>query len=144
MNSEKLTDQGKEKDNGKKNEEFTSHLDLDLKQRAKIINETEIPEKRYNELDSYQKEVNSFFKFFRIWPSRKMKRNYALIKINPQEFKLFEKGNANFKWLIRETLELFLYTNPIKINDDLTEIMKEINENQENFKKEMDNYLKGA
>lgn len=77
----------------------------------------------------------TFGSFITILPAWKTKKNYALMEINYQRFKLFEHKNIHLRKFIQELLKWFIYVNPDTFNNDMKEILKEIYEDKKRFKR---------
>jgi len=74
-----------------------------------------------------------------ILPSWQIKKNYSLLRINSTEIKLYD--HEKLKTFIKRLLEIYQYTNPHRINDDLIEISNELYQNKGSFKELMDRKL---
>ncbi len=79
--------------------------------------------------------------FITIIPAWKTKKNYALIEINYQRFKLFEHGNIHLKRDIQDLLEWFLYVGPKEYKNEMQDIVNYVNENKKEFKEKWDRQL---
>ncbi len=79
-------------------------------------------------------KVYSFYSFITILPAWRIKKNYALILIKGQKFKLMEKGNGNIKNMIKYLAKVHLYINPDDYNTDIEEIFKEVYQEKIEFK----------
>jgi len=80
----------------------------------------------------------SFDSFITLFPAWRIKKNYALIRIKPRTFKLYEHGNKNIEKSIEAQLSIFLYVNPSGYNERMQKIHDKVYKNKKDFKEKWD------
>ena len=76
-----------------------------------------------------------------IIPPWKSGLNYAKVKFNPIEIKLFNRDNWKFI-VILPILQKFRYVNSYSFEDDLREIIKIVDEREKYTKQKLNKYLR--
>ena len=91
---------------------------------------------------SYSEESKKgTFYLINIIPTWKSGLNYAKVRINSIEFKLFDRDNQKFI-VILPVLQIFHYTNPDCFMDDLRDMIKTVDEREKYTKQKLNRYLK--